>query len=103
MLGIEDMSVLERVVAAEAEEPVPRKELADRTIYLSRNFGDFRGIPGRPKISDFGSAVRGTSSLQYGPIQPDCLRAPEVILQAGWTYSVDIWNLGVMVSSELGL
>jgi hypothetical protein len=44
------------------------------------------------------------SSTQYGnnepqrhPIQPDHYRASEVILGAGWTYSADIWNLGVLV------
>jgi hypothetical protein len=32
-------------------------------------------------------------------IQPDIYRAPEVILDIPWTYSVDIWNVGCMVST----
>ena len=35
--------------------------------------------------------------LQIHPIQPDSYRAPEVLLGVGWSYSADIWNLGVMV------
>lgn len=32
-------------------------------------------------------------------IQPDVYRSPEVILDIPWTYSVDIWNVGCMVSN----
>lgn len=35
-------------------------------------------------------------------IQPQKLRAPEVILGANWDYKVDIWNLGLIVSSTPG-
>lgn len=31
-------------------------------------------------------------------IQPDALRAPEVILGMDWGTSADIWNLGCLVS-----
>ena len=102
MLGIEDRAVIEESVNDEAEEPIPRKEEDSRSIYLSRNFGDYRRAPGRPKIADFGLAVKGKDSgLHNHPIQPDLFQVPEVILRAGWTYSVDIWNLGVMVSFPL--
>ncbi|QQK46080.1 ERK3/4 MAP kinase [Penicillium digitatum] len=30
-------------------------------------------------------------------IQPDIYRAPEVILQVPWSYSVDIWNVGCVI------
>ncbi|KAK7416993.1 hypothetical protein QQZ08_011791 [Neonectria magnoliae] len=30
-------------------------------------------------------------------IQPQMLRAPEVILGADWDYKVDIWNLGLII------
>lgn len=32
-------------------------------------------------------------------IQPPMLRAPEVIIGAGWDFRVDIWNLGALVSA----
>ncbi|KAL9101424.1 MAG: hypothetical protein Q9163_003316 [Psora crenata] len=97
LLGIEDRTVIEDLVNDEVEEPTPRKEEGSRAIYLSRNFGDYKGPPGPPKIADFGLAVKGNvSGLHKHPIQADLFQAPEVILRAGWTYSVDIWNLGVM-------
>jgi serine/threonine protein kinase len=102
MLGIEDKAVIEELVNDEAEQPTPGKEEDNRSIYLSRNFGDYRKAPGRPKIADFGLAVKGkVSGLHNHPIQPDLFQAPEAILRAGWTYSVDMWNLGVMVTFPL--
>ncbi|KAJ2981452.1 hypothetical protein NQ176_g2011 [Zarea fungicola] len=43
------------------------------------------------KLADF-----GTGELMEW-IQPEKLRAPEVILGANWDYKVDIWNLGLII------
>ena len=102
LLGIESQAVIDDLVNDEAEEPTPRKMEGSRAIYLSRNFGDLQRPPGPPKIADFGLAVWGDVPQPHNhPIQADLFQAPEVILRAGWTYSVDIWNLGVMVSDPL--
>lgn len=54
------------------------------------------------KISDFGAAVFGNVPTSHRhDIQPEQFCAPEVLLKAGWTYSADIWNLG-MVASDFG-
>ena len=45
---------------------------------------------------DFGLSVLGDRP-QSGAIQGENYRAPEVILDTGYTYSADIWSLGVMV------
>lgn len=91
--------MIEQFVQDETDEPSPQKFEDHRAIYLSRQFGNFSSPPGRPKIADFGLAVRGeVARPHHHPIQPDLFQAPEVILKAGWTYSADIWNLGVMVS-----
>lgn len=57
-----------------------------------------------PQITDYGAATLlgddgedGTIQLGTRPIQPDYYRAPEVVLGCGWSFSADIWNLGVMV------
>ncbi|XHG07892.1 hypothetical protein AWENTII_011023 [Aspergillus wentii] len=79
---------------------MPRKVHDGRAIYLSHNdFGPLRSYYILPKLTDFGLAhnQKDPSMLNRHPIQPDDYRAPEVILGAGWTYSVDIWNLGVMM------
>jgi hypothetical protein len=50
-------------------------------------------------LCDFGSAVSGGVE-HVEDIQPNIYRAPEVILQVPWTYSVDIWNVGCMVGKQ---
>jgi serine/threonine protein kinase len=121
LVGLEKTFSLDCVVQDEIDSPSPRKYLLDRTIYLSHNdCGHPKSTPGRPKISDFDSAVRVTASqntfthpsgiinffhtcsfqnfnFASRSIQPNCYRAPEVILGAQWSYPVDVWNLSVMV------
>ncbi|KAK5445364.1 hypothetical protein LTS15_010145 [Exophiala xenobiotica] len=98
LIGIEDEEVIRELIEDEQENPTPAKVSGDRLIYAHRNFGDFKRAPGRPKIADFGLAVKVTDNKPFNhPIQPDLLQAPEVILRAGWSYSADIWNLGVMI------
>ncbi|KAI9834760.1 MAG: hypothetical protein M1819_002846 [Sarea resinae] len=49
------------------------------------------------RLGDFGSANWFDRHLTEW-IQPQMLRAPELILGCQWDSSVDIWNLGVVVS-----
>lgn len=98
MVGFEDSSVIEDFVRAQSQAPMPRKVRDGRSIYQSHNdFGSLKSSFVLPKIADFGLAQYGKNDFQRHPIQPDHYRAPEVILGAGWTYSADIWNLGVLV------
>ncbi|KAF5008976.1 hypothetical protein FDECE_4772 [Fusarium decemcellulare] len=48
------------------------------------------------RLADFGTASWFTRHLTEW-IQPQMLRAPEVILGASWDYKVDIWNLGLII------
>ncbi|EGC46905.1 vacuolar sorting protein [Histoplasma capsulatum var. duboisii H88] len=99
LIALRDESILDIIARDEFEHPLPQKALEDRIIYLSRNgFGlQTKGI-GRPVITDFGLAVHGdVPHLYYHTIQADDYRAPEIILTAGWSYSADIWNLGVLL------
>ncbi|RMD42214.1 hypothetical protein DV735_g2902, partial [Chaetothyriales sp. CBS 134920] len=96
MFGIADDSVFSDFEDGELHNPCPRKELSDgRTIYLSRELRMPKAM-GAPVLCDFGSAVPGGVE-HLEDIQPDIYRAPEVILEAPWTYSVDIWNVGCMI------
>lgn len=99
LVEFEDPSVIQDFVRQQVENPIPRKIRDGRLIYQSHNdFGPLRSLYTLPKIADFGLAQRGNGSQpQIYPIQPDHYRAPEVILGAGWTYSADIWNLGLLV------
>ena len=91
--------MLEEFWEQQTENPMPRKIKDRRSIYLSHNdFGPPKSFGILPKIADFGLAQSGEGSepLMH-PIQPPLFHAPEVLLGTSWTYSADIWNLGVLV------
>ena len=97
LLGINDDSVFEAFEAEELENPSPRKIEKERTIYTSRDLGKPAQI-GYPVLCDFGVAVSGETP-HIEDVQPDIYRSPEVILKVPWSYEIDIWNAGVMVSA----
>lgn len=98
LLALRNPSILDSVAQDEMNNPSPRKQLDDRDIYLSRNYWGLSPAElGRSVITDFGLAVRGDGAPNSHPIQPEEYRAPEVCLGADWSYSADIWNLGVMI------
>lgn len=92
-MGIDDTSVLTEYENDELEHPVPRKEVDDRIIYLSRP------LPftfGPPVLCDLGDARLGDEK-HHDDIMPDVYRAPEVIIGMNWDYKVDIWNVAMVV------
>jgi serine/threonine protein kinase len=96
MMSFEDPSVIDEYVKAQADHP----NVGDRNIYLSHNnFGVLKSYWMLPKIADFGLAQQGNGQkpLRH-PIQSPLYHAPEVLLGAPWSYSADIWNLGVVLS-----
>jgi non-specific serine/threonine protein kinase len=103
MLSIEDHSMLADFVAAEEEDPSPRKVIDEsRTVYISRRFRPPTGRNGYglPILCDFGEAKIGLKH-ETGPfIQPHIYRAPEIIFQMPRGSLVDIWNLGCLVSDH---
>ena len=93
---IVDEEILEGFTTAELETPSPRKFVNGVPVYMSRQFQLPRHFGG-VVLSDFGSAVRGDLKRNHDA-QPNVYRSPEVMLKAEWSYPVDIWNVGVMVS-----
>ena len=95
-LRIEDDTILKEFEEAELSSPITRKVDGDRVIYESRGLK----LPQRhgcPVLCDFGEARFGNKTYT-DEIQPYTYRAPEIILNIPWSYSADIWNLGVLVS-----
>ncbi|MCJ1401818.1 hypothetical protein MMC11_005035 [Xylographa trunciseda] len=105
LVTFEHDSVLKEFAQAQIENPMVQRKRDGYSIYQSHNqFGPLRVQLGPivPQIADFGHAQWITDSEpQINPIQPDYYRAPEVILGIGWSYSADIWNLGVLLWSML--
>lgn len=92
MFELADDLVFTKFEKDELQNPSPRKELDGRVIYLSRELG-------APVLCDFGSAMLGGIE-HLEEVQPDIYRAPELILGAPWSYSIDIWNVGCMVRQQ---
>ena len=98
-LGTEDDTLFRKMEEAESTNPVSRKRLPDRDIYLSRLM--------KPKIgplllSDFGETRIGRGP-HAGDIMPIQYRAPETLLWIQWTYAVDIWSVGLTVRRGIPL
>ena len=94
LLEIDDSSVLDSFVKQEMEHPSPRKQVGESIVYASRLFGWPPG--GEPVLCDFGSAEKGDAE-NIRNAGANLYRAPEVMLKMRWSYSIDIWNVGVMV------
>lgn len=101
LIAFEDDTVIKDYVQQQRLDPALSVFRNGRHVWESRpDFGPLRGGTGLLKISDFGAAVSGNVSQAWNhDIQPREFCAPEVLLKAGWTYSADIWNLGIMVSA----
>lgn len=54
---------------------------------------------GLPVLCDLGEARVVGTQKHSGDIMPGIYRAPEVILGIDWDSKVDIWAIGVMVST----
>lgn len=97
MMELVDESVLEAFTQSEMDDPSPRKLVDGFPVILSRQFDRPRKY-GNVVLSDFGAAVRGDQKRNHDA-QPNVYRSPEVMFKTDWSFPVDIWNVGVMVSS----
>ncbi|KAI5464267.1 kinase domain protein [Mariannaea sp. PMI_226] len=82
MVTIEDDTVLANYVNYQLKNPQPRH---------------IRSEDGR--LADFNLSFPGLDGNlgHLSPIQSHCFRAPEVLLGCPWSYSADIWNLGLFM------
>ena len=105
MVTIENDAVLSDFVHFYKTNAQPKHIRAedDRVVYLSQNdFGPLRGLRNDllSQLSDFNSSFPGLVSDRghLSPIQSHRCRAPEVFRGCPWSYSVDIWNLGLLAN-----
>ncbi|KAI9889353.1 MAG: hypothetical protein M1814_005521 [Vezdaea aestivalis] len=97
MLSVDDKSLLPEFEKAEAEQPSAKKVINEtRTIYGSRKLGLPKdSLWGQPILCDFGEARIGDA--HNGLVQPVLYRAPEVLFEMKWSYSIDIWNVAALI------
>lgn len=93
LLGILDNSAFVRFEREEGENPMPRKELSDRTIYTSRPMPLTKGAP---SLSDL-SEARFDHPDNADLVMPGVYRAPEVVLGMPWSYPIDVWGFAMTV------
>jgi serine/threonine protein kinase len=74
---------------------VPVTGDSDTPVYPSRT--PMLELSGIPILTDFGH-VRDVESTNWDWWMSDLYRAPEVLLQLPWSYPVDLWSVGVIVS-----
>jgi serine/threonine protein kinase len=103
MINFEDDAVLKSYVKLQKTSPQQSYtcSLGDRRIYVSSNdFGPLQGRSLLPQLGDFNLCFPGLVDRGHlSAIQSHRYRAPEVLLGCPWTYSVDIWNIGLLVRS----
>ncbi|KAI0721272.1 CDK4/6 [Cerioporus squamosus] len=98
LFALDEPWALQAFEDEERTNPVARKVVGDRVIYLSRDIEPEN--LGRPTLCDFGEARFGRTTYT-DPIQPHQYRAPEVVLGMPWNEKVDIWSVGVMIWNML--
>ncbi|GLI73266.1 hypothetical protein PoHVEF18_001481 [Penicillium ochrochloron] len=91
---LKEESLFERFTQAEMQNPSRRKIVNDMPVYASRRF-DRQMLHGHAVLGDVDSAVSGEKTWNHD-VQPNVYRSPEVMLGTGWSYPIDIWNVGVM-------
>lgn len=89
---------LEKFEKDQLTSPGARKIDGDRVIYTSRPLVPPVYSHGQPVLCDFGEARLGEYD-NMADIQPYQYWALEVIFEIPWDEKVDIWNVGVMVST----
>lgn len=100
MFSVGDDSIFKDYEDAENSNPSQSKIVnKSRRLYASRSFRKpHNHAYGDPLLCDFGEARIGTENTHVD-IQPEVYKAPEVLMETGWTHSVDIWNAGCLVNS----
>jgi serine/threonine-protein kinase SRPK3 len=97
----------------EAEDEINFKDIEDQEsqdpsvpimsngapIYKSRS--TMLELSGIPVLTDFGQ-MRLAEPMNKDWWMSDLYRAPEVLLKLPWGFPVDVWSVGVMVSSKTG-
>lgn len=101
-MQIEDDTSLKDVENQESQDPsVPiTRNNGDVTTLVYGSRSTILELSGHPILTDFGQIRLVEGCVNQDWWMPDLYRAQEVLLQLPcWGFPVDIWSIGVMVSS----
>lgn len=106
LTGYPDKRACEAFVRAELQSPSARKVVGKSSVpvYRSRIFPMTEPDANKAAACYYPAVLGDLQSAENGNVvnedlvQPVCYRAPEVNFGMVWSYPVDIWNLGVLVS-----
>ena len=103
MIQFENESILGNFVGRATKETQfsrTNRETGRATLESNSEFSDLGDGGFTPELGDFDHAYPGFKGERrhVAPIQSHRYRTPEVLLGCPWSYSVDVWNLGLLVS-----
>ena len=83
LVKLEHPGVIKDTVGAQASNPMPRKIIDGRTLYLSNNdFGPLQSLCTYPKIADFDLAQFADLQPKIHPIQTDAYQLGQLLSRA---------------------
>lgn len=98
LMQLENDSSLMEIEDQESRDPsVPIITTHGATVYRSRQTKV--ELSGLPILADFGQMRLAEGQTNQDWWMSDLYRAPEVLLGLPWEYPVDVWSIGVMVST----
>lgn len=100
-MKLEDDSSLRDIQDQESRDPsVPIATTADGAVPVYKSRATKLELSGLPVLADFGKMRLAEGQTNQDWSMSDLYRAPEVLLGLPWEYPVDVWSIGVMVSSS---
>lgn len=98
-MRLEDESSLKDIENQETREPSVPIIMPDGAAPVYKSRKTKLELSGLPVLADFGQMRLVEGQVNQDWCMSDLYRAPEVLLGLPWEYPVDVWSIGVMVST----
>ena len=100
-MQLEDDSSLKDIEDQESRNPNVPKGTIHGAAPVYRSRGTKLELSGLPVLAAFGQMRLAERKTNQDWWMSDLYRAPEVLLGLHWNYPVDVWSIGVMVSTSI--
>jgi serine/threonine protein kinase len=99
-MQLEDHSSLKDIEDQELRSPSVPVTTTNGAAPVYRSRQTNLELSGLPVLTDFGQMRLAEGQTNQDWWMSDLYRAPEVLLGLPWEYPVDVWSIGVMVSTH---